>query len=299
MDGYCRLCAKTKSATALKHKFSDLISKITECCRWLEPSIESEYPQNVCGPCAKRLDQSWKFAEAVSSAQKELDDIIAQQRAEVVLVRDEYAKEVKVEPDALSGNALAMDEIEPTKTEFYDFINNTEDSSDFEWPDNNVDDCDATHEGDDDDNYDEGGGGVSDVKDAPENGSTSTGEHDQNTLIKSDFSNTLEGKLAKTRRKEFLDRINANARLDNGRIHPDEITELRLCDWSVFEYQCSVCSALFKTSDCLRKHFSDSHSSETIQWICSICSREPVKFKDLWQLHVHVANHHYPHLIFW
>lgn len=298
MNGYCRLCAKAKSATALKHKFSDLMSKLIECCRWLEAFTESEYPQNVCDPCAKRLDQCWKFTEAVKSAHKNLDDIIAEQRAEqapATLIKDEEGEAVKVEPDFLSDIDFAMGEMGPTKTEFFDFSMDPENTSDFEWPDNNADVWDTTDAYDDGNDDDDGGaGGKSSVKD----------ESKSEPQFNADLSQENNGEEAKKvtimiRRQEFMNRISSDARLDDGKINPDQIMELKLCDWTIFKYRCSVCSAPFEDSESLQKHFSSSHSGEAIQWICSICTGVPDQFKNLWQLHTHVANHHYPHLFYW
>lgn len=297
MESYCRLCAKVKSATALKHRLSDITSKLIDCCQWIEPYTGTEYPQNVCDPCAKRLDQSWKFAEAVKSAQIELDHLLNQQRQDIIFIKgDEGDEVVKVEPDYLDDIDFAVSEVEaPEKAEFFDFnVNAEENTSDFEWPDNDDDDWGAA----DADADDDADGGVleNDSINLPIDLLSEESNIDEKEIDKSD---DLKKNNCMQKRQEFINQIKADARLDDGKILPDRIMELKVCDWSIYKFKCWVCQLLVGTGELLRTHFKEKHSDSPIKWECSICPVGQTVAKELWQLQIHVANQHYPHLFYW
>lgn len=290
MESYCRLCAKVKSPTALKHKLSDIRSKLIDCCQWIEPYTGIEYPQNVCAPCAKRLDQSWKFTEAVKGAQIELDHLINQHRQDIIFIKeDEGGEAVKVEPDYLSDIDFTVSEVvAPEKAEFFHFsVNAEEDTSDFEWPDNNDDDWGA-------DDDDAGGGDLQ--SDIP----IDLLNEESNVDVKeNDTGDDIKKNNCMKRRQEFINQIGAEWRLDDGKILPDRIMELKLCDWSVYKFKCWLCKLLVDTGELLRAHFNETHSDSSIKWECSICPVGQTITKKQWQLQVHVANQHYPHLFYW
>lgn len=294
MDSYCRLCAKIKSPAALKHNLSDITFKLLECCRWEEPITESEYPQNVCDPCYKRLDQSWRFSEKVKTAQKELDDLIVQQKNVEILVSVEAGTvSAKEEPDLFASDIdYPMSEIvAPSKTEFFDFGldpgPDIDDTSGFEWPDTNADDWASG----DFEASDRSDGDHDDIKDNTiDNDTSNDGELNQNEERKK--CNVM------IKRQEFIEQIAAADRLEDGKINPERVITLKVCDWRVFKYKCSKCGIFFDNTEPLKKHFAETHANDTLQWMCTICPKYSAT-KFLWQLHTHVANQHYPHLFYW
>lgn len=296
MDLYCRLCAKAKSAVALRHNLSDMRSKLMECFGWIEPYTESDYPQNVCDPCLKRLDQSWKFSETIKSAQKELGALIDEHKNVKTSdsIEEHESVAVKIEPDLFAGDIdFPMSEIvAPTRTEFFDFNldqgSDIQNTSDFEWPDTNADD---QWPGDFDASDRSGGEHEESGDNNINNEASNNGELNRNEEVKK--FNVLN------KRQEFLDQISVEDRLDDGKINPEKIIVMKVCDWTVFKYKCYKCDHLFDTTELLRKHFNESHGNDTLQWICSVCTGYRDNSKTLWQLHTHVANHHYPHLFYW
>lgn len=293
MDSYCRLCAKVKSPAALKHRLSDIATKLIDCCHWIEPYTGIEYPQNICVPCAKRLDQSWKFNEAVKNAQIELDHLIHQHRQDIIFIKEDEADEVvKVEPDYSSDMDFSVSEVvAPEKAEFLDFrINAEENTSDFEWPDNNDDDWGAD---------DDGARGAELENDSSILPIDLLNEECRNDVQENDTGDDVKKNNCMKKRQEFIDQIGAEWRLDDGKILPDRIMELKVCDWSVYKFKCWVCKLLVDTGELLRAHFIEAHSDSSIKWECSICPFGQTITKKQWQLQVHVANQHYPHLFYW
>lgn len=91
----CRLCAgfcPNQQLTGLDSPGQRIRTKLFRCSQ-IDLSLENNLllPQNVCGVCIEKLEQSWNFAEAVAKAQDKLQLEFAQDPLANIKIEEENA----------------------------------------------------------------------------------------------------------------------------------------------------------------------------------------------------------------
>lgn len=91
----CRLCAEfrpNQQLTALDGPDQRIRTKLLRCSQ-IDLSLDDNLwlPQNVCGACTEKLEQSWSFAEAVAKAQDKLRIEFAQDPLANIKIEEENA----------------------------------------------------------------------------------------------------------------------------------------------------------------------------------------------------------------
>lgn len=86
---------------------------------------------------------------------------------------------------------------------------------------------------------------------------------------------------------------------EDGTVKPERISELKLDNWMIMQYQCWVCNANLSNRHSLRLHVSSEHPHEKMRNKCFLCTTTKRSYKRPSILVKHIMEYHLPHLKHW
>lgn len=277
MSIYCRLCASIKTEDEMASEICDLRPMLTKCCQWRKSEKENQLPQHVCYICMERLDNCWEFLLQVESAEKTLNEMLADQKLEV----KEDIVFIDLEPvteDIKQDVQEIKDDDESSSSD----VVHAESSFAAEYNQHNNNDDDISNE-----NHN--------------NDSNSRNENNNS----SNDSEQEEEKETRTRprRKPFKNWLAEEDYLASGLISTEgvaklmaKMSDMKTLNWNNCKYKCVKCDdrniegTNNYISHCQSVHFEQF---KTMKFFCYYCNE---KLRNCRLLNSHIAEQHYIHL---
>lgn len=255
----CRLCAKCTEPTDLTTNISDVESKLTICCGWKPLEYEIQMPNKACKLCVDKLQMCWDFVESVWAAEKQLNKLLSEVRAntEVETKSGEIIDSVKCE----------LEEVKYSSDEHEADDNGFDDESIFGEPIDYSNDDDSCHTNDQ-------------PMESPKK--LRKRKRAKNDPFPSELApeDCLKGGLISTSGIMKLEKL-----------YP----EMKSMTWNDVEYKCDKCNRTFKGINQFYTHIRSIHIEEvvSIKVPCVYCN---TKYRREFALNRHIATEHFQHL---
>lgn len=316
MEILCRLCAVAKEPDEIRHNINDATNdierKLISCCDWNSFRCHVDLPQSICYSCYLLLEQSWNFQNTVSRAQKKLYRKVLGSKFPEPAVASTSDKTIL---NAMSSVVVKVEEnIEFTAIEEHQSgdtlpdCNEHHNNASMEIEQNELDDDgrdDASNDrysdyGDDDRDFSEDDNEITieDIK--PEDGESSKNE--RKTRSKQPIQPKASQRKPIARISidafditKFVDHKDINA---DGTINEEIIRTQKFIKWEAITTSCSKCKNFADDHTKLKKHFTDAHPEDRLEFYCPYCENSD-RFWTGRYWRFHIVREHFEHLAHW
>lgn len=269
MSFYCRLCADLKTEHEIASEVCDLRQMLTKCCQWQKSENESQLPQQVCYICMEQLDNCWEFLLQVESAEKKLNELLADQKSEVkediaFIELGPLIEDIKEDIQEIEDDESLSNDVQPESSIAAE-QNENDDDNDIDYNDSN--------------------------------------SHNENNNSSNDSEQEEKGTRSRPRRKPFKNILTEDDYLASGLISIKgieklmaELPDMKTLNWNNCKYKCIKCDdrniegTNNYISHCKSVHFEQS---KKMKFFCFYCNE---KLRNFRLLNSHIAEQHYIHL---